>query len=76
VRDIQFDLNNWAVVPSGDSWQITKTRKSVVTRAAGQAGSLGDSTVVIDKSEKLTDVLDDLGLDSKKDDDDGPTRPK
>ena len=76
VRDMQFDLNNWLVVPSGDSWQITKTMKSAVTRAAGQSGSLGDSTVVIDKAEKLTDVLDDLKSDSKKEEDDGPTHPK
>jgi hypothetical protein len=76
VRDIQFDLNNWLVVTSGDSWQITKTMKSAVTRAADQSGSLGDSTVVIDKAEKLTDVLDDLESDSKKEEDDGPTKPK
>ena len=76
VRDIQIDLNNWLVVPSGDSWRITKTRKSAVTRAADQSGSLEDSTVVIDKAEKLTDVLDDLESDSKKEEDDKPTRPK
>lgn len=76
VRDIQIDLNNWLVVPSGDSWQITKTRKSAVTRAADLSGSLGDSTVVIDKAEKLTDVLDDLEPDSKKEEDDGQTNPK
>jgi hypothetical protein len=76
VRNIQFDFNNWLVLPSGDSWQITKTRKSAVTRAADQSGSLEDSTVVIDKTEKLTDVLDDLESDSKKEEDDGPTHPK
>jgi hypothetical protein len=37
---------------------------------------LGDSTVVIDKEEKIADVLDDLGLDSKKEEDDGPPKPK
>ena len=73
VRDIQFDLNNWLVIPSGNSWRITKTGKSAVTRAAG---SLADSTVVIDKAEKLTDVLDDLNPDSKKEKDDKPTKPK
>jgi len=76
VRDIQFDLNNWLVVSSGEAWRITKTRKSAVTRAADQSGALGDSTVVIDKAEKLTDVLDEIAPDSKKDDDNGPTRPK
>jgi hypothetical protein len=76
VRDIQFDLNNWLVDPSENSWQITKTKKSAVTRTADQSGSLEDSTVVIDKAEKLTDVLDDLESDSKKEEDDGPTHPK
>jgi hypothetical protein len=76
VRDTQLDLNNWLVDSSGNSWQITKKRKSAVTRAADQPGALGDSTVVIDKEEKITDVLDDLGLDSKKEEDEGPTNPK
>jgi hypothetical protein len=76
VRDIQFDLNNWLVVSSGDSWQITKPRESALARAARQSGSLEDSTVVIDKEEKIADVLDDLGFDSKKEEDDEPTRPK
>ncbi len=58
VHDIQFDLNNWLVVSSGNSWRITKTGKAAITRALG---SLEDSTVVIDKAEKLTDVLEDLG---------------
>jgi hypothetical protein len=62
VHDIQFALNNWVVLSAEGSWQINKTRKSAVTRAAGQPGALGDSTVVIDKSEKITDVLDDLNL--------------
>jgi hypothetical protein len=76
VRNIQSDFNNWLVIPSGNSWRITKTKKSAVTRAAYQSGSLEDSTVVIDKEEKIADVLDDLGLDSKKEEDDGPTKPK
>ena len=77
VRDTQFDLNNWVVVSSGNSWQITtKTKKSAPTRAAALSGSLEDSTVVIDKAEKLTDVLGDLEPDSKKEEDDGPTHPK
>ena len=67
VRNIQFSFNNWLVVSSGNSWRITKTGKSTATRAAG---SLADSTVVIDKEEKLTDVLDDLAPDSKKEEDD------
>jgi hypothetical protein len=75
VRDTQFDLNNWLMVPSENSWQITKTGKSAVTRTVDQSGSLENSTVVIDKAEKLTDVLDDLESHSKKEDD-GPTNPK
>ncbi|MGD0022230.1 MAG: hypothetical protein ABSC54_08005 [Smithellaceae bacterium] len=76
VRDIQFDLNNWVVVPSGESWQITKPKKSAVKRVVTQPGALGDSTVVIDKAENLTDVLDDLESDSKKEEDDKRTNPK
>lgn len=73
VRDIQFDLNNWLVVSAGDSWQAAKKKESVITRAATQPGSLGDSTVIIDKAEKLTDVLDELAPDSKKEDAEGPS---
>lgn len=65
VRDIQFDLSNWMVLSAEDSWQISQTRKSVVTSAA-QQGALVDSTIVIDKSESLTDVLDDLELNLNK----------
>lgn len=65
VRDIQFDLSNWMVLSAEGSWQISQTRKSVVTSAA-QQGALVDSTIVIDKSESLTDVLDDLELNLNK----------
>ena len=65
VRDIQFDLSNWMVLSAEDSWQISQTRKSAVTSAA-QQGALVDSTIVIDKSESLTDVLDDLELNLNK----------
>ena len=65
VRDIQFDLSNWMVLSAEGSWQISQTRKSVVTSAA-QQGALADSTIVIDKSESLTDVLDDLELNLNK----------
>lgn len=64
VRDIQFNLNNFIVVSSGDSWQVTKMKKSVAT--TGTAGSLSDSTVVIEKAEDLKVVLDDIKADSKK----------
>jgi hypothetical protein len=65
VRDIQFDFNNWLVVSSGNSWRITKIGKPAVTSVPG---SLEDSTVVIDNTEKIADVLDDLDLGSKKED--------
>lgn len=65
VRDIQFDLSNWMVLSAEGSWQISQTRKSVVTSAA-QQGALVDSTIVIDKSESLTDVLNDLELNLNK----------
>jgi hypothetical protein len=68
VRDIQFDLNNWVVASLDDSWQISRTKKSAVsTRTAHRTGSLEDSTVVIDRAEDLTVVLDDLKANSKKD---------
>jgi hypothetical protein len=80
VRDIQFDLNNWVLASSGDSWQVNRTMKTVATTgAAHRTGSLEDSTVVIEKVEKLTDVLDDLKADSKKEGEEkfvGPTGPK
>lgn len=68
VRDIQFDLNNWVVFSAEGSWQINKTRKTTLTRAAGQPGAAGDATVVIDNPENLRDVLDDIELNLKKDD--------
>jgi hypothetical protein len=69
VRDIQIDFNNWLVVSSGDSWRIIKKRESAIKRVDNQSGSLEDSTVVIDNTEELTDVLDDLDPGSKKDGD-------
>jgi len=71
VSNIQFDFKNWSVISSGNSWQITKTKKSTVTHAGVQSGSFADSTVVIDKAEKLTDVLDDIAPASKKEEDKG-----
>ncbi len=46
VRDIQFELNNWVILSSGESWQINKTKKSVVLPSTRQPGALGDSTIV------------------------------
>jgi len=67
VRDIQFELNNWVILSSGESWQINKTKKTVVLPSTRQPGALGDSTIVIDKAENLTDVLDDIELNLNKD---------
>jgi len=66
VRDVQFSLNNWVVVSSGDSWQISKTRKALTSARAARQASLADSTVVIEKTEDLVDVLEDLGAGAKK----------
>lgn len=66
VRDIQFDLNNWIVASSGDSWQFSRTKKSVATTGAARQAGSGDSTVVIEKAEDLTVVLEDIQADSKK----------
>ncbi len=67
VRDIQFNLNNLTVVSSGDSWQVTRTKKSAAAAgAAHQPGSSGDSTVIINKVEEIKVVLDDLQADAKK----------
>jgi hypothetical protein len=80
VRDIQFDLNNWVADSSGDSRQLTRARKTVsTTGAAHRTGASGDATLVIGKTEKLTDVLDDLKTDSKKEEGEklvGSTDPK
>ena len=58
VRDVQFDLNNWVITTSGDSWQVNRARKQLpVTKAAA---AVNDSTHIIEKAEDLADVLDDL----------------
>ena len=72
VHDVHFDLNNWVVLSAEGSWQISKTRKSTVKSAAYQPGALQDSTVVIDKAEKLTDVLDDIELNLEKKEEEKP----
>jgi hypothetical protein len=64
VRDIHFDLNNWMVASSGDSWQVNRIGKAV--KAVHQAGSSDDSTVVIDNAEELEVVLDEIEKNLKK----------
>jgi hypothetical protein len=66
VRDIQFNLDNWLVLSSGDSWKISLTRKSHAPKAARQTGTLADSTVVVEKAEDLEVVIDDISKGSAK----------
>ena len=68
VREIQFHFNNWMVASSGDSWQVIRTKKKsdATFGAAYQAGASGDSTIVIEKAEKLINVLKDLEKGSNK----------
>lgn len=68
VREIQFHFNNWMVASSGDSWQVVRTKKKSVANvgASYQTGTSGDSTIVIEKAEKLINVLKDLEKGSKK----------
>ena len=61
VRSIQFDLNNWLVDASGDSWQISRVKKTAGPReTAHQTGVSDDTTVIIEKEEGLQDVIDDI----------------
>jgi len=61
VRSIQFDLNNWLVDASGDSWQISRVKKTAGPReTAHQTGVADDTTVIIEKEEGLQDVIDDI----------------
>jgi hypothetical protein len=61
VRDLQCDLNNWTILTSSGSWQVTKRKKP----SAGYGASLGgagstDSTVVIEKPEPLSKVVEEI----------------
>ncbi|MFA5284528.1 MAG: hypothetical protein WC347_02920 [Smithellaceae bacterium] len=61
VRSIQFDLNNWLVDASGDSWQISRVKKTAGPReTAHQTAVSDDTTVIIEKEEGLQDVIDDI----------------
>ena len=68
VREIQFHFNNWMVASSGDSWQVVRTKKKSVANvgASYQTGTSGDSTIVVEKAEKLINVLKDIEKGSKK----------
>jgi uncharacterized protein YfkK (UPF0435 family) len=61
VRSLQFDLNNWLVDTSGDSWQVNRVRKTAGAGGTdGQTGVSDDTTLVIEREEGLQDVIDDL----------------
>lgn len=64
VRDIQFNLNNWLVLSSGDSWKVSLTRKSSSPGVVRQGGNLADSTTIIEKAEDLEVVIDDITRES------------
>lgn len=67
VRDVQFDLGNWTVTPSGDSWQIKLRKKEAATKKSiYQTGLSDDKTVIIDKAEDLEVVLEDIEADEKR----------
>jgi len=67
VRDIHFELNNWMVASSGDSWEIKLRKKETAAKkAAYQTGLSDDKTVIIEKAEDLEVVLDEIEADEKR----------
>lgn len=67
VRGLQFDLNNWLVDNSGDSWQVNRIRKTVGLQGAPTRTGISDeTTLVIEREEDLQTVLDDIGEKSKR----------
>lgn len=61
VRDIHFELSNWQVSSSGDSWQISRIKKEAARkRTASRTGISDDSTHVIEKAEDLDVVLGEI----------------
>lgn len=61
VRSLQFDLNNWLVDTSGDSWQVNRVRETAGPKGtAGQTGVSDDTTLVIEREEGLRNVIDDI----------------
>ena len=66
VRSLQFDLNNWLVDTSGDSWQVSRVRKMARAKEkAGQTGVSDDTTHIIQREEGLQDVIEDIKKTSK-----------
>lgn len=64
VRDIQFNLNNLIILSLGDSWQISKAKKSIA--ATGSADYSDDHTHVIEKAEELKVLVDNIQTELKK----------
>jgi hypothetical protein len=61
VVDIIFDLNNWLVESSGDSWQVKPLRQTGrLVYESGSSGASDDATIVIKQAEELRTVLDDM----------------
>lgn len=68
VRDVQFNLNNWTVSPSGDSWQINRTVKAATDKGKVYQTATADSTVVINRAEDLSDVMEEINAKTTKED--------
>jgi len=67
VRDIQFELNTWRVAAAGDSWHVDRIKKEVSRKkAASGSGLADDSTHIIEKTEDLEVVLDDIAAHEKR----------
>jgi len=66
VHDLQFDLNNWVMIAAEDSRQFRQTKKSTAPKTAQKEAVSTDSTIVIERAEDLTVVLDDIKEKAKK----------
>lgn len=68
VRDVQTDFQNWFISNSCGAWQITKGKKrshdigALVSQQGGQADAAQETH--IEKSEKIADVLKEMGEES------------
>jgi hypothetical protein len=65
VRDVQTDFQNWVISNAGGAWQITKGKKKTRDIGAPMAaqGGVADAAqeIHIEKSEKIADVLNEIG---------------
>lgn len=62
VTDIIFDLNNWIVESSGNTWQIRPLKKAGKLHygSGPSSGTSGDTTLIIENADELKSVLDDI----------------